>query len=293
MAKTSLVHPAPSAETVVRPRDYSDEQRRQIQDLREYAQTITLPESDPYYVWEQRWLDKPDTCERYMRAAKWKFEDAKKRIKSTLEWRRDFKPDLIPPDEVKIESETGKIIVNGFDRDGRTIIYMRPGRENTAQSPRQLRHLVWCLERAKDLAPPGQDSICIIVDYKSTTLRTNPSVSVARKVLNILQHHYVETLGRGLVVNMPGILAFFYKAIAPFMDPVTRDKACFLIRFNPDLLELIPAEQLDADFGGKFEYEFEPESYWNQIVSLCGIAPDGTRSDIEESIASARKMSNS
>ena len=36
-----------------------------------------------------------------MRAAKWKFEDAKKRIKGTLEWRRDFKPDLIPPDEVR------------------------------------------------------------------------------------------------------------------------------------------------------------------------------------------------
>ena len=79
-------------------------------------------------------------------------------------------------------------------------------------------------ERAKDLAPPGQDSICIIVDYKSTTLRTNPSISTARKVLTILQQHYVETLGRGLVVNMPSIFAFFYKGIAPFMDPVTRDK---------------------------------------------------------------------
>jgi hypothetical protein len=28
-----------------------------------------------------------------------------------MEWRRDFKPDLIPPDEVKIESETGKMWV--------------------------------------------------------------------------------------------------------------------------------------------------------------------------------------
>lgn len=35
--------------------------------------------------------------------------DAQKRIKGTLEWRRDFKPDIIPPDEVKIESETGKM----------------------------------------------------------------------------------------------------------------------------------------------------------------------------------------
>jgi hypothetical protein len=38
-----------------------------------------------------------------MRAAKWTFDDAKKRMKGTLEWRRDFKPDLIPPDEVRLD----------------------------------------------------------------------------------------------------------------------------------------------------------------------------------------------
>lgn len=30
--------------------------------------------------------------------------------------------------------------------------------------------------------PAGQESLVIIVDYASTTLRTNPSISVARKV---------------------------------------------------------------------------------------------------------------
>lgn len=39
------------------------------------------------------------------------------------------------------------------------------------------------------------------------------------------------------------------------------------MRFNPNLLELIPKEQLDADFGGDYQYEFEPVSYWEQIVS--------------------------
>ena len=37
-------------------------------------------------------------------------------------------------------------------------------------------------ERAKDIMPPGQESLVIIVDYKTTTLRTNPSISVASKV---------------------------------------------------------------------------------------------------------------
>ena len=87
-------------------------------------------------------------------------------------------------------------------------------------------------ERAKDLMPPGQESLVIIVDYKSTTLRTNPSISVARKVLHILQQHYVETLGRALVVNLPVLLSFFYKGISPFLDPVTRDKVSITFSLN-------------------------------------------------------------
>ena len=85
----------------------------------QYAATLQLPEDDPYHPWELRFLDKSDTMPRYMRAAKWyasnsleysqrsnfhlpprKFEDAKKRIGKTMEWRREFKPDLIPPEEV-------------------------------------------------------------------------------------------------------------------------------------------------------------------------------------------------
>ena len=74
-----------------------------------YADSLLLPESDSYHQWEKRWLNKPDTIPRYMRASKWHYADAQKRIKGTLEWRREFKPDLIVPDDVEVESETGKM----------------------------------------------------------------------------------------------------------------------------------------------------------------------------------------
>jgi hypothetical protein len=101
-----------------------------------------------------------------MRAAKWKLDEAKKRIKSTMQWRREFQPDLIPPEDIRVESETGKMystffffskkfgstetdsyrsILNGFDKDGRPIIWMTPAKENTPSSTRQLRHLVFVL----------------------------------------------------------------------------------------------------------------------------------------------------
>ena len=46
-----------------------------------------------------------------MRAAKWKLEDGKKRIKQTMEWRREFKPELIEPEDVGVEAESGKMYV--------------------------------------------------------------------------------------------------------------------------------------------------------------------------------------
>jgi hypothetical protein len=122
MAGTTKIITSPAAGTQIKPiHTYTDEQRVQIDALREvgiphppqnsltfnnflglqYTDSLLLPSTDPYYPWEHQWVNHPDTIPRYMRAAKWKFDDAKKRIKGTLEWRRDFKPDLIPPDEVR------------------------------------------------------------------------------------------------------------------------------------------------------------------------------------------------
>lgn len=38
------------------------------------------------------------------------------------------------------------------------------------------------------------------------------------------------------------------------------------MRFNPDLFELVPKSQLDADFGGEYNFEYDFESYWSQMV---------------------------
>ena len=80
--------------------------------------------------------------------------------------------------------------------------------------------------------PLGQESMACLVDYNSTTLRTTPSISNARKFLTIVQQHYVERLGRAIVVNLPMILNFFMKAIQPFMDPVTRDKVNYSLAIH-------------------------------------------------------------
>lgn len=193
----------------------------------------------------------------------------------TLQWRREFKPEIIPPDEVAPEATTGKHVLNGFDRQGRPILYLRPGRENTKTSPRQIRYLVWSLERGINLMPPGQETLTIIVDFHGASLSTTPSLSTARHVAHILQNHYVERLGRAFVCHTPKFITAFFTALSPFLDPVTKDK----IRFNhPDMTEFIRPDQLDDQFpGGTYPYEFDFNVYWPALVKACGIQPDGTR----------------
>lgn len=41
------------------------------------------------------------------------------------------------------------------------------------------------------------------------------------------------------------------------------------IRFNPNLEELIPKEQLEAELGGEHDYEFDHASYWEQLISYA------------------------
>ncbi|KAJ9474391.1 4-nitrophenylphosphatase [Pseudozyma hubeiensis] len=275
--KTSDILTTPAPGCTPKPVEpVSADQQRKLADLEQYIRQVATdtPPKDDYKKWEDKWLNEHNLYQRYLRAAKGDLDNAKKRIKSTLEWRRDFRPEIIAPDSVSKEAESGKQIVSGFDNDGRPLIYLRPARENTTPSDAQVRYLVWTLERAIDFMPPGVENYAIIIDYHKATTQSNPSLSTARTVANILQNHYVERLGRAFVVNVPWFINAFFTALGPFLDPITKDK----IRFNANLADFVPAEQLDAEFtGGKYNYEWDFQKYWSTLIKVGGIAQDGTR----------------
>ena len=78
---------------------------------------------------------------------------------------------------------------------------MIPSRQNTDTSPRQIQQLVYNLERAVDMMPCGVETLSLLIDFKNSSNSKNPSASTGRHVLNILQTHYPERLGKALVIN--------------------------------------------------------------------------------------------
>lgn len=209
-------------------------------------------------------------------------------------------------EEVEEESRTGKQFTLGYDVHSRPCLHMYPYRQvrldlfffhskkptvadserfggvrqNTKVSQRQIRFVVWCLERTIDLMPPGVESLALLIDFgtgkaggggqrasgsHSQTLDFRgkkksadvdcaaTTLGQARTVLTILQTYYAERLGRAICVNVPFLFWGFYKLVGPFIDPVTKEK----IRFNPDTKELVPREQLEKDcFGGDLDFKY-------------------------------------
>jgi hypothetical protein len=202
---------------------------------------------------------------RYLRASSWNVAQAETRLKNTLIWRREYGVEKHTKDYISVEQETGKQLLLGWDNEGRTCEYMRPSRQNTERSDRQIEHLVFILERAVELLPPGQENLCLLINFAETKSGQGATIGQGKQTLNILQNHYPERMGRALVTNVPWYIWTFFKLITPFIDPVTREK----IKFNEDSGLHVPRVQLLKESGGLVEFEYDHDTYWPALNELC------------------------
>lgn len=136
------------------------------------------------------------------------------------------------------EAESGKIYVRAYDAEGRALMYMTPGRENTLHERNNMRNLVFHLEKAiactkrqssqsnKGSSPP-LEKINLLIDYGGFTMKKTPSMSASKYTLDILQKHYPERMKRAYLLNPPTVFRAFWALIRAFVDPVTKEKIVF------------------------------------------------------------------
>ncbi|EHY53126.1 CRAL-TRIO domain-containing protein C23B6.04c [Exophiala dermatitidis] len=213
---------------------------------------------------ERMWLTR-DCLLRYLRATTWNVAQAENRLRNTLVWRCEYGLEKITKDYISVENETGKQVILGWDINARPCHYLRPSKQNTERSDRQIQHLVYMLERSIDLMPVGQETLALLINFAETKASQGVTLSQGKQTLNILQNHYPERLGRALVANVPFYISGFFKLITPFIDPVTREK----IRFNEDMGLHVPRDQLMKESGGNVEFEYVHEEYWPALNELC------------------------
>ncbi|GAB5592602.1 hypothetical protein Unana1_07502 [Umbelopsis nana] len=254
-------------------------QSGKLDSLKEYINSIVLPESDPYHQKEKLFLSDL-TFQRYLRARKFDLEGAKKQLEGTLKWRRSYRPDEIDPESVKFEQSSGKMYLNGFDKHGRPLCYMKPRYENSKDGIRQIKNIVFNLELAASLMPENAHTMDIIVDFRDASSGNTPGVGMAKQFLDILGNHYPERLGVAFLVHTPWFFWTTFKLISPFIDPVTRAKIRFVDMKDAkadqknekssewvQLTDFVDKDQLESDFGGDIPWKWNFEEYWTHILN--------------------------
>lgn len=224
-----------------------------------------------------------------------------KQIKATLAWRKEFQVETLRDcfhsgkDDKLLEGEekkqdgagaqltsqefrdillqegaTGKIVVRGYDKHGRAVVYMKPGRENTNHELNNMRHLVWNMEKAIAVTKKkGFSKIVFVIDYKGFSLFNAPPLSTSKYTLEIMQRHYPERCERFYLTNPPFIFKATWAAVKPFIDPHTKQKIVFCSG-ESGIAQLVKelggdTNKLEGCAGGTNSdlKEFDVEEYFN------------------------------
>ncbi|KAL8908148.1 MAG: hypothetical protein Q9207_000971 [Kuettlingeria erythrocarpa] len=222
------------------------------------APAIPITDSDRMWLTSECLL-------RYLRATKWDVPQAATRLQATLTWRHEYGLENHTPEYISPENATGKQVLLGYDVAGRPCLYLNPGKQNTERSNKQVEHLVFMLERTLDLLPAGQETLALLINFDKKMGGDRPPLWQGKQVLNILQSHYPERLGRALVVNIPWVVWTFFKLINPFIDPATREK----IKYDQDLRQFVPPTQLLKTYGGDVDFVYDHDVYWPALNELA------------------------
>ncbi|KAL4372581.1 hypothetical protein AHAS_Ahas06G0280100 [Arachis hypogaea] len=213
-----------------------------------------------------------DACfKRYLEARNWNVDKSKKMLEDTLNWRSTYKPEEIRWHEVAVEGETGKLYrANFHDRQGRTVLILRPGMQNTKSMENQMKHLVYLLENAMLNLPPGQEQMAWLIDFTGWSLTNSVPVKLARDTINTLQNHYPERLAIAFLYNPPRIFEAFWKIVKYFLDTKTFEKVKFVYPKNKDSVELMKSyfddENLPKELGGKSTMKYNHEEFSRLMV---------------------------
>ncbi|CAN6719821.1 unnamed protein product [Malus baccata var. baccata] len=206
---------------------------------------------------------------RYLRARNWNTKKAGKMLKETIKWRLEFKPEKIRWENITQEAKTGKIYrANYHDKCGRTVLILRPGFQNTNAVNEQMMYLVYCLENAILNMNPDQEQMVWLIDFQRWNT-SSISLKATRETAKILQNHYPERLGIGILYNPPKIFESFWTLVKPFLEPKTHKKMKFVYSDNPQsqkiMEDLFNMDKLESTFGGRSSVGFDYEAYGQRM----------------------------
>lgn len=195
------------------------------------------------------------TLRRFLHARSLNVEKACKFLLQHLKWRQTFVPfGCIQEAEIANELKKEKIFLQGVDKKGRPIGVILARRHES--SDRDLeefkRFVVYGFDKAVSSLPEDQEKFVLIADLKGYNYR-NMDIKGYLAILEILQDHYPERLGKLFMLHVPSLFSIAWRIVYPFIDPKVKEKIVFVEdkQLKETLLEHIDITDLPVDFGGQ------------------------------------------
>jgi phosphatidylinositol transfer protein SFH5 len=176
----------------------------------------------------------------------------------TIHWRRDFSIPILNKELLQRELATGKNYVSGKAKDGRPIVYLLLGKENTWDPVGNTTALVYTLERAvRSMATNVQETICI-VDCEGVGMMNAPSTAFLGNIIDILGKHYPRRNGQIFICNVSSVFYFVWNVISLSLSEMTKKKIQILTSDVTEMRRVI----------GKILYRYILYIYRNSSISF-------------------------
>lgn len=210
---------------------------------------------------------------RFVRARKFKYEDAIAMLSKSLDWRRN----TLEVDEFFLEGDApsylngtnkgfiknftvGKCYSRGMDKQRNPIVLFKARLNYSADSPLEgtkryaLVIIEWSRLNLKDISE-SKDQCSVIFDLTGFSLKNNDLPAI-KFLAEIFEAHFPEILGSILIHNAPWIFSTIWNLIKNWLDPVVASKIHFTKSIK-DLNQFIDSDNLPESIGGNDPYAGE------------------------------------
>lgn len=215
---------------------------------------------------------------RYLEASQWKdplpepWKPCGERIVETIEWRCSMPMPISDRSLLQRELATGKFFAKGLSRNGRPIVYIRIGKENTWDANGNLVGLVYTLERAISQMVGDVCETISIIDCSGVGMMNAPSSGFVKLAVEIVGKHYPRRNGQVFIVNVSSIFYMMWNLIAMTLSEVTKKKIQILTsdlnEMRSAIGQLVEESVLLKEYGGDNEDQFDPEKYMDEDPNL-------------------------
>ncbi|XP_052178520.1 patellin-4-like [Diospyros lotus] len=223
---------------------------------------------------------------KFLRAREFKVNEAFEMLKTTLQWRKEFKIESVLEEDFGAHLGSA-FYISGADREGRPVCYNLYGvfagsdemyRRTFGREEKNEKFLRWraqLMERAiqkLDFGPGGVSSLFQINDLNKTPGPASKDLWLATKqAVSRLQDNYPELVAKNIFINVPFWYYAFSALVSPFFTQRTRNRVVFArpAKVTETLLRYIDVEQIPAQYGGfkrKNDTEFSGENEYLEFV---------------------------